>query len=55
MTKLQANQREAATRRQAGQSAFAALRRDRSDGSGEFQRDGCSRLAFPAAVAELDH
>jgi len=38
------NQCAAANRRPAGQS----------DGAGDFQRDCCSRRAFPAAVAELD-
>ncbi len=35
----------AANRRPAGQS----------DGSGEFQRDSCSRNASPAAASELGH
>jgi len=40
---MTANQSAPANRRPAGQS----------DGSGEFQRDHCSRSASPAAVAEL--
>jgi len=40
-------------RRPAGQSAFATLRRDRSDGLWKFVSDHCRRSASPAAVVEL--